>query len=100
VSRADAQCFLCVGKDCRRDDGYQELVSAVAVLPRVRHVKCQDLCGGPVAGVVVDGRVEWFEKLRKGKHRAAIVELASGATSKVPSVLRSSWARKRSGKFA
>jgi hypothetical protein len=95
-----AQCFLCVGKDCRKDDGYRELASAVAVLPKVRRVKCQDLCGGPVAGVVVDGKVEWFEKLRRSKQRAALVELAAGQARKVPSELRSSWARKRSGKFA
>jgi hypothetical protein len=95
-----AQCFLCVGKDCRKDDGYRELVSAVSVLPKVRRVKCQDLCSGPVAGVVVDGEVEWFEHLRRGKERSALVQLATGKVSKVPAELRSHWARKRSGKFA
>ena len=92
------QCYLCVGKDCRRDVGHAELKSALGDISRVRTVKCQDLCEGPVAGVEVGGRVEWFEGVRKARHREAVVALATGATTKVPAVLQGRWARKHSGK--
>jgi hypothetical protein len=91
--------FLCNGKDCRKDDGHSELRAALLPLGRVKRVKCQDLCGGPVAGVEIDGRVEWFEKVRKPRQRQAVVALATGSISKVPVELRSSWARKRGGKI-
>ena len=91
-------CYLCVGKDCRRDDGYKELGSVLTSIGKVKRVKCQDLCEGPVAGVDVDGRVEWFEGIRKARHRDAVVALAVGGGTKVPAELRDRWASKRSGK--
>jgi hypothetical protein len=92
------QCYLCVGKDCRRDVGHAELKTALGDIGRIRTVKCQDLCEGPVAGVELAGRVEWFEGVRKPRHREAVVALATGAATKVPAVLEGRWARKRSGK--
>jgi hypothetical protein len=90
--------FLCVGKDCRKDDGHRELRAAILPLGKVKRVKCQDLCGGPVAGIEIDGRVEWFEKVRKPRERNAVVALATGAIDRIPGDLRSNWARKRGGK--
>jgi hypothetical protein len=98
VSSPKPSCFLCVGKDCRRDVGHAELATALGSIGKVRRVKCQDLCEGPVAGVELDGRVEWFEGIRQGKHRDAVVALATGAATKVPGDLRGHWVRKRSGK--
>jgi hypothetical protein len=92
------QCYLCVGKDCRRDAGYAELRSALGQLGKVRKVKCQDLCEGPVAGIEVGGRVEWFEGIKKSRHREAVLALATGATTKVPSELKGHRVGKRSGK--
>jgi hypothetical protein len=94
-----ADTFLCVGKDCRKDQAHIELRKRILPLGKVRRVSCQDLCGGPVAGVRVGGKVEWFEKVRKPKQRDAVVALATGVESKVPAALKSSWARKHSGKI-
>jgi hypothetical protein len=91
-------CYLCVGKDCRRDVGYSELGTALGSIGKVKRVKCQDLCEGPVAGVEVDGRMEWFEGVRKARHREAVVALATGRSTEVPAELRGAWVRKRSGK--
>jgi hypothetical protein len=91
-------CYLCIGKDCRRDDGHAELRDALGEAGKVKRVKCQDLCEGPVAGVQVDGRVEWFEGIRKARHRDAVVALAVGGGSANPAELRSRWVPKRSGK--
>ena len=91
-------CYLCTGKDCRRADGHADLRKALRKVGEVQVVKCQDLCEGPVAGVVVDGEVEWFEKLRRARHRDAVVALAVGAERKVPADLRDRWARKHRGK--
>ncbi len=91
--------YLCMGKDCRKDDGHRELRDAILPLGKVKRVKCQDLCGGPVAGVAVAGRVEWFEKVRKPQERDAVVALATGALGSVPAALKPRWARKRSGKI-
>ena len=92
------QCYVCTGKDCRRDEGFKELLRALEDRTRVREVDCQDLCEGPVAGVVVDGQVEWFERVRKGRARDAVVALATGKVDDIPKILRPRWAKKRSGK--
>ena len=65
---------------------------------KVHRVKCQDLCEGPVAGVEVQGRVEWFEGVRRSRHRDAVLALATGSTKKVPAELKDRWAHKHSGK--
>jgi hypothetical protein len=98
ASSSRHRCYVCTDKDCRRDDGYKELVQALRATGSVREVDCQDLCEGPVAGVVLDGKVEWFERLRKARAREAVVALATGQVDEVPKILRPRWAKKRSGK--
>ena len=97
-SSSKPRSYVCTGKDCRRDDGFKELVRALEATGRVREVDCQDLCEGPVAGVVLDGEVEWFERVRKSRARDAVVALATGKVDEVPKILRPRWAKKRSGK--
>jgi len=47
-------------------------------------VTCQGSCAGPTAVVVVvDGELDWFERLQSGKERAGIVGLASGELTEV-----------------
>ena len=91
-------CYLCTGKDCRRDDGFKELSHALHKVARVKEVDCQDLCDGPVAGVIIDGDVEWFEKVRKERYRDAVVDLVLGKRDDIPNVLKARWAKKYSGK--
>ena len=91
-------CYACIGKDCRRDKGHDKLITALDRAGHLQRVACQDICKGPVAGVEVDGTVEWFHKLRKGRHRDAVVLLASGRKRKIPSELKDRRVRKRRGK--
>ena len=87
-SSALPHCYACIGKDCRRDKGYDALIEALDGTGRLQRVACQDICKGPIAGVEVDGHVEWFRKVRKGRHRKALVALAAGRRSKIPSDLK------------
>ena len=67
-------CLLvCTGKDCRRADGYDELVDLAVEVTNARGVPCQDLCHSPVVGVAIGDSVRWYEKVRKGRLRAAVL---------------------------
>ena len=90
--------YVCTGKDCRKAKCYPELVAVLRAAGEVDEVKCQDICKGPVAGVEVGGRVEWFKRVRKHRHQAALAELVQAAVGEVPTVLRDRWVPKRGGK--
>jgi hypothetical protein len=89
--------YVCTGKDCRRNECHGALVEELDASSDVEAVPCQDICKGPVAGVEVGGRVEWFKRVRKGRHRRALVALAHGG-AEVPAVLQDRWVPKRGGK--
>jgi hypothetical protein len=91
------RAFLCVGKDCRRHERHPDLLAELAAAAEVERVPCQDICKGPVAGVEVGGRIEWFKRLRKRRHRRALVDLARGGRE-VPEPLRERWVPKRGGR--
>jgi hypothetical protein len=66
----------------------------------VELVKCQKICHGPVAGVMVDGRMEWFEKVDRVKPIAALVHMSTRrSVDKIPKALRSRRVRRRAGKL-
>jgi len=90
--------YLCEGKDCSRAKGQAELAAAVVAEPSLvgRPVRCQKVCKGPVAGLEVNGRVEWFGRLRKGQARRALVALARDG-GPIPDRLADRRSRKRSG---
>ena len=90
--------YVCRGKDCAERDERCPLLEALADVGQVAEVKCQDLCEGPVAAVEVDGRLEWFERVRSGKARRALVELAAGRRTELPGRLRKRRATKRAGR--
>lgn len=55
----------------------------------IQHVKCQKICHGPVVGLPVAGRMEWFERVRSLKELAALVRLAKKAhPDSIPKPLR------------
>ena len=64
-----ADCWVCTGKDCSRSKGHDELVVDASKAGAVELVRCQKIRSGPVFGTVVNGRIEWFEKVRGGKSR-------------------------------
>jgi hypothetical protein len=93
-----ADCWVCTGKDCSRSKGHDALVSAASEAGSVELVRCQKICSGPVFGTVVQGRIEWFEKVRGRKSRAAAILLALD-DGPVPDRLAARRVKKRSGRL-
>jgi hypothetical protein len=94
-----ARSFVCIGKDCCRAKGHHELLTAACAAGEVVAVRCQSICDGPVAGVEVDGRLEWFEDLRRPKTHAAVAGLVRHPRGPLPDRLRKRRVRKRSGRL-
>ena len=70
-----SKVLLCLGSDCqKRQRKHTALAEAVRDCATVEKVSCQKICKGPVAGVHVDGRLEWFRRLDTGKSRKWLVE--------------------------
>jgi hypothetical protein len=66
----------------------------------VELVRCQKICHGPVAGLAVDGRMEWFEKVDGVKQIAALVRMTRrGSPDRIPKPLRRRRVKKRAGKL-
>ncbi|MEX2587389.1 MAG: hypothetical protein WD602_05265 [Actinomycetota bacterium] len=65
----------------------------------VQTVRCQKVCESPVAGLRIDGRMEWFERVDGPKALRALASLASGwAPDQLPKSLRKRRSKKRSGR--
>lgn len=90
--------FVCVGSDCRKADAHQALQAVLDEVAQVRVVDCQKICSGPVAGVDVDGRLEWFERVRSPKSRRALARLVRHG-GPLPERLRKRRVAKRSGRL-
>jgi (2Fe-2S) ferredoxin len=74
----EPDCLLvCAGKDCRGSSGFEALMDAAEHLPHAYATPCQGLCHGPIAGVRVDGRVHWYERVRTGKVRKQLIASVS-----------------------
>ncbi len=67
---------------------------------RIELVRCQKICHGPVAGTVLDGRWEWFERLHGPKSLHALVTAAKTAGADgLPKRLRRRRVAARAGKL-
>lgn len=88
--------YLCRGPDCR-GGARRRLREALPNGVPVADVRCQSICDGPVAGFVVDGRLEWFERLSGRRSREAFVELV--ARGRLRPRLAKRRVPKRSGKL-
>lgn len=87
---------------CRKCEHHEHLERALTDRRglAVELVRCQKICRGPVAGLVVDGRMEWFECLDGRKAIAAFVDLArTGASDRLPKPLRRRRVPKRAGRL-
>jgi hypothetical protein len=60
-------------------------------------VPCQKICKGPVLGLEVKGKLQWFSKVRGKKKIKAVARLL--CTGKCPSLLRKRRVKKRAGKL-
>jgi len=91
--------FVCIGSDCRKGAGsHRALRNALGEVAEVRAVRCQEICSGPVAGIEVGGRLEWFERVRGPKSRRALVRLVRRG-GPLPERLRRRRVRKRAGRI-
>ena len=67
------KAHICLGKDCRKEAGLPKLTellgdAGVKWVP----VECQKVCKGPVVGLKVDQKLEWFAPLRGKSARRAL----------------------------
>lgn len=70
--------YVCAGGDCAKPKALRKaLVAELDEVAEIVDVRCQSICVGPVAGLDVDGRLEWFERLRKPKTRRSLARLAA-----------------------
>jgi hypothetical protein len=58
-----AYVVVCQGKKCSRACGHDALLRQLCKVSDVRVVRCQGICKGSVVGAVLDGRLEWFERI-------------------------------------
>ncbi len=91
--------FVCKGSHCRKLRSKNlRLQRTLGALPvDVTHVGCQKVCRGPVVGIAIDARLEWFERMGSRKALRALVELLE--TGQLASPLRKRRDRKRSGRL-
>ncbi len=86
---------------CNECEGHRRVGRALDQETRATIVKvgCQKVCEGPVAGLKVDGRLEWFERLDSSKAVDALVKLVNGGDGgKLPPSLAKRRSSKRSGR--
>lgn len=85
-------CRKCKGSDAVA--GYLRRETSATVTT----VRCQKVCESPVAGLQVDGRMEWFERVDGPKALQALASLASGwVPEQLPKCLKKRRSKKRSG---
>ena len=85
---------------CRKCKGSEDVVKFLLKRTNasVRTVRCQKVCEGPVAGLRLDGRMEWFERMDGGKPLKAMAELLlQKPPTKLPKPLKKRRSRERSG---
>jgi hypothetical protein len=92
--------YLCTKGSCGGAPARVRLAEELAGAAEVTEVRCQSVCEGPVAGVEVDGRLEWFERVRTAKARRGLRRLlAAGGAGPLPKPLAKRRRSKRSGKL-
>lgn len=91
--------FVCAERGCGKRSEHRALAAALEGAVEVVDVPCQSVCEGPVAGVVVDGRLQWFREVRTGKARAALRRVADGGSGPLPGPLAKRRRPKRAGKL-
>lgn len=99
IPDACADCPLVTVLVCRKCKGSDKVVEFLAAHSRanVKTVRCQKVCEGPVAGLSLQGRMEWFGRLKGPKQLEAMAALTNGGKKKVPKTLRKRLSEDRSG---
>ena len=88
--------FVCGGRHCGKErKARAALLEALQPVADVQEVGCQKICAGPVVGLEVAGRLEWYCEIDRGKRRRRVLELIQ--SGEVPKKLVRRWVEKRSG---
>jgi hypothetical protein len=88
-----------VCRKCKRQDCLVDILEQHDHDLVVRNVRCQKICHGPVVGLEVDGRMEWFERVDDIRSIAALLLLVRRTDrTKIPKPLRKHRVKKRSGR--
>ena len=88
--------YVC--RKCKHHDCLVEVVEAHADV-KLQMVRCQKICHGPVVGVEVGGRMEWFERVSSVHELAALLKMTRGKRAdKVPKPLKKRRVKKYSGR--
>ena len=70
---------MCGAGDCRDErKDHKKLTEALSGVARVVHARCQKICDGPIAGVEVDGRLEWFARIDDKSLRSDFIDVVKG----------------------
>jgi len=70
--------FICGGSACKKKPKKQKLlIESIQDVATIEAVRCQEICRGPVVGVTIKGRLEWFRRLDTKDSRKALVKLAT-----------------------
>jgi hypothetical protein len=89
---------VAVCRKCKHHACLMTFLEEVAGLP-VTRVGCQKICAGGVAGLDVNGRMEWFERVDRAKPMVALARLAQhGGVGKISKPLAKRRVAKRSGR--
>lgn len=91
--------YVCGERGCGKRRERRLLVAAIEGHAQVVRVGCQSVCDGPVAGTVVAGQLQWFERVAKPKARAGLAQLVRSADGDLPTALAKRRKAKRSGKL-
>ena len=90
--------FVCTGSDCRKSrKKLDALRSTLENEGQVCVVKCQKICKGPVVGVEIGGRLEWFSKISDLRAREHLLKLLQ--RGEFTQRLRARLVKKRRGKL-
>jgi hypothetical protein len=87
-----------VCRKCKHHDCLVEVLAAHTDVA-IHMVKCQKICKGPVVGVPVGGRMEWFARVSGVHELAGLVRLTRrGGRDTIPKPLRKHRVKKHSGR--
>jgi hypothetical protein len=80
---------VCGGKKCVRACEHDALVRSLCKVGSVQVVRCQKICHGSVVGALLDGRLEWFERIDSARLCVVMKKAVSrGSRHGLPAVLK------------
>lgn len=90
--------YLCRGSGCKKRKAEEKrLRQGIGDTLEIKEVRCQKICKGAVAGVEIDGTMQWFRKLNPETDLVDLRKALRGG--RVPKRLAEKQVKKRMGKL-